>query len=581
VKLSKRSAVLVATGLTGAMALSACGGGSDDGGGDDNASGGSGRVVFGESTDFPENLFPLISAGNATSVANIEAELLPSAFDVQPDFSVTYNEDLLTSEPTLSTEGGTQVNVYEINPDAVWSDGTPITADDFEFSWNLQKNADPATGGCPDLLSTTGYEQIASVEGSGDENKTVTVTYTTPFSDWQSLWSGSSNPVFPAHVMDTDGDQAALCAAVAEGWPIAQGLPEDISGGPWQLKAENIDVGQQTVVLTPNPEWWGEPTGLEQLIIQNIGNDPTTAVQGLSNGEIGVIYPQPQLDLVDQIENLEPNVSSDVTFGLSFEHLDFNTQDPHLADIAVRQAFTRALDRQQIVDQTVGQFSSDAEVLGNRIYFNNQPQYEDTTPEEYKSQDTAGAKALLEGAGYTLGADGVYTHPQRGRLSIAIDTTVNNPLRQTTIEVMIPQLAAAGIEANFNGNPDIFAGPDKPTSLVAGGFQAAVFAWVGSPFRGATQSIYELPQGDNIGQNYSRQGTQEIDDLFAQFQSEPDPDAQAELGNQIDALLWEQVATVPLYQKPTFIAYQSNINGVEDNSTQSGPLWNASTWTVE
>jgi peptide/nickel transport system substrate-binding protein len=581
VKLSKRSAVLIATGVTGAMALSACGGGSDDGGGDDNASGGSGQVVFGESTDFPENLFPLISAGNATSVANINAELFPSAFDVQPDFSVTYDEDLLASEPTLSTEGGTQVNTYEINPDAVWSDGTPITADDFIFSYNMQKNADPATGGCPELLSTTGYEQIASVEGSGDDNKTVTVTYTTPYSDWQSLWSGSSNPVFPAHIMDTGGDQAALCATVAEGWPIAEGPPEGISGGPWQLLAENIDVGAQTVVLTPNPEWWGEPTGLERLIIQNIGNDPTTAVQGLSNGEIGVIYPQPQLDLVDQIQDLEPNVTSDVTFGLSFEHLDFNTTDPHLADLAVRQAFTRALDRQQIVDQTVGQFSSDAEVLGNRIYFNNQPQYQDTTPEEYKAADVAGAKQLLEGAGYTLGADGVYTHPQRGRLSIAIDTTVNNPLRQTTIEVMIPQLAAAGIEASFNANPDIFAGPESPTSLVAGGFQAAVFAWVGSPFRGATQSIYELPQGDNIGQNYSRQGTQEIDDLFAQFQTEPDPDAQAELGNQIDALLWEQVATVPLYQKPTFIAAQSNINGVEDNSTQSGPLWNASTWTVE
>ena len=579
-KLSKRSAVLIATGVTGAMALSACGGGSDDSGGDENASGGSGRVVFGESTDFPENLFPLISAGNATSVANIEAQLLPSAFDVQPDFSVTYNEDLLASEPSLSTEGGTQVNEYEINPDAVWSDGTPITADDFIFSYNMQKNADPATGGCPDLLSTTGYEQIASVEGSGDDNKTVTVTYTTPYSDWQSLWSGASNPVFPAHIMDTGGDQAALCATVAEGWPIAEGLPEDISGGPWQLKAENIDVGQQTVVLTPNPEWWGEPTGLEQLIIQNIGNDPTTAVQGLANGELGVIYPQPQLDLVDQIAELEPNVSSDVTFGLSFEHLDFNTTDPVLSSLAVRQAFTMALDRQEIVDQTVGQFSSDAEVLQNRIYFNNQPQYEDTAPDEYKEQNTEGARALLEGDGWVAGADGVYAKGGQ-RLAVQIDTTANNPLRQTTIEVMIPQLAEAGIEATFNANPDIFESAESPTSLEGGGFQAAVFAWVGSPFRGATQSIYSTPQGDNIQQNYSRQGTQEIDDLFAQFVSEPDPDAQTELGNQIDALLWGQVATVPLYQKPTFIAYQSSLSGVEDNSTQAGPLWNSETWTTE
>src|SRR3712207_8799240 len=75
--------------------------------------------------------------------------------------------------------------------------------------------------------------------------------------------------------------------------------------------------------------------------------------------------------------------------------------------------------------------------------------------------------------------------------------------------------------------------------------------------------------------------TPEIDALFAQFVSEPDTDAQVELGNQIDALLWGQVATVPLYQKPTFLAHQSTIEGPEDNSTEWGPLWNSETWTVQ
>jgi peptide/nickel transport system substrate-binding protein len=574
VKSRKRGAALLATGIAGAMVLSACGGGSSDSGGGESGSSGEGRVVFGESTDFPENLFPYIAAGNATSVANLLIRVLPGPYVVEPDFSVKWDEDLLASEPELDTANGGQVNTYVINPDAVWSDGTPITAEDFEFTWRANRSSDPADGGCASLLGTTGYEQIASVE-AGEDDKTVTVTYETPFSDWQSLFGN----LLPAHLMDNE-DPVALCDTITNGWPIADGIVGDISAGPWQIKKENIDVGGQIVVLTPNPEWWGEPTGLAQLVVQNIGNDPTTAVQGIQSGELGVIYPQPQLDLVGQIEGLEPNVSSDVTFGLSFEHLDFNTTYGPLSELAVRQAFTMALDRQEIVDQTVGQFSSDAEVLQNRIYFNNQPQYQDTAPDEYKTQNTELAKQTLEGAGWTLGSDGVYAKNGQ-RLTVQIDTTANNPLRQTTIEVMIPQLAEAGIEATFNANPDIFAGADKPTSLEAGGFQAAVFAWVGSPFRGATQSIYEQPQGDAIGQNYSRQGTQEIDDLFAQFQVEPDPDAQAELGNQIDALLWGQVATVPLYQKPTFIAYQSSISNVEDNSTQAGPLWNSETWTVQ
>ncbi len=574
-KLSKRSAVLIATGMAGAMALSACGGGSsDNGGGGGDASSGSGRVVYGESTDFPENLYPYIAAGNATSVANLLIRVLPSAFVIQPDFSVTYDENLLTEEPTLDDNGGTQVNTYTISPDAVWSDGTPITAADFEFTWKASRSGDPADGGCASTLSTTGYEQIESVE-AGEDDKTVTVTYSSPYADWQALFGN----ILPAHLMDNE-DPVALCDTLTAGWAISDGIVGDISGGPWQIKKENIDVGGQIVVLTPNPEWWGEPTGLAQLVVQNIGNDPTTAVQGIQSGELGVIYPQPQLDLVNQVEGLKPNVNSSVSFGLSFEHFDFNTTDPLLADPVVRQAFGMALDRQKIVDQTVGQFSSDAEVLNNRIYFNNQPQYKNTAPEQYQSQSVDKAKQALEADGYVLGADGVYAKNGQ-RLSFQIDTTANNPLRQTTIEVAIPQLAEAGIEATFNANPDIFAGADKPTSLEAGGFQVALFAWVGSPFVSSTQSIYSTPVGDNVQQNYSRTGTPEIDALYDELVSEPDPDKQAELGNQIDALLWDQLATIPLYQKPTFLAWQNSINNVEDNASQAGPLWNSEQWTVQ
>ena len=571
-KLSKRSAMLIATGVAGAMALTACGGGSSSSGRGDGETG-TGRVVFGEPTAFPENIYPFIAAGNSTATQTIIGRVLPSAYNVAADFSVAWDENVLASEPTLDSGSGSQVNTYEINPDAVWSDGTPITADDFAFTWKANRSADPADGGCASVLSTNGYANIASVEGSGDDNKTVTVTYAEPYSDWQSLFS----TFLPAHLMDSE-DPTALCDTITNGFPIAEGVIDDISAGPFQVKRENIDVGSQIVVLTPNPEWWGEPAELAQLIIQNIGNDPTTTVQGLSNGELGVVYPQPQLDLIDQLDGLAPNVENQITFGLPFEHVDFNTSDPLLSSLPVRQAFAMALDRQEIVDQTVGQFSSDAQVLDNRLYVNNQPEYVDNAPEEYKEQNVDQARALLEGDGWVAGSDGIYAKGGQ-RLAIQIDTTANNPLRQTTIEVMIPQLAEAGIEATFNANPDIFAGADKPTSLEAGGFQAALFAWVSTPFVSSNQSIYYSPE-NGLGQNYSRIGTPEIDDLLSQMVSEPDPDAAADLANQVDTALWAQMATLPLFQKPTVIAYQSTITGVEDNSSQAGPLWNSETWAV-
>jgi peptide/nickel transport system substrate-binding protein len=341
---------------------------------------------------------------------------------------------------------------------------------------------------------------------------------------------------------------------------------------------KNIDAGAQALVLTPNPKWWGTKATLSQLVIQEVGNDPSKNVQGIQNQELGVIYPQPQIDMVSQLNGLKPNVTTKITFGLSFEHLDFNTQDKNLADINVRKAIAMALDRQTIVDQTVGQFSSDAQVLNNRLYVNNQPEYKDNAPAQYKKADPAGAKALLQQSGYTLGSDGIFTG-KNGKLAIQIDTTPNNPLRETTIEVMIPMLKAAGIQATFNANPDIFGDTDKPTSLVAGGFQAALFAWVSTPFVSSNQSIYYSP-ANGLGQNYTRAGTPEIDALLAKMVAEPDPAKTADLANQVDKALWDQMYTLPLFQKPTIIAYQSNIKNVQDNSSQTGPLWNSEKWAL-
>jgi peptide/nickel transport system substrate-binding protein len=579
--MSKRSAALVATGIAGAMVLAACSGGGSSSGGGGGGGGGaaSGRVVYGEPTDWPENLMPLISAGNATSTADIEVGIFPEAYLIQPDLSVKYNNELFTSEPTSQVSGNSQTVTYKVNPKANWSDGKPINADDFKYTWQIQKSTDPKAGGCPALLSTTGYSQISSVTGA-DNGKTVTVKLSPPFADWKSLFSGTANPIFPAHVMDK-GDPKANCDYITKGWPTAQGFPGDISGGPYQLKKSNINNGQQIAVETPNPNYYGQKPRIAQLVIQEIGNDPTTAVQGLKSGELNVIYPQPQLDLVGQVKKLAPNITSKISFGLTWEHLDFNTTDPNLKDIKVRQAFAMALDRQTIVDQTVGQFSSDAQVLNNRIWLNTQPQYQDNAPEQYKKQNTAQAKALLESDGYKLGADGIYAKNGR-KLSFKIDTTEQNPLRQQTIQVMIPMLKQAGIQASFNANPDIFAGPDKPTSLIAGGFQVALFAWVGTPFISSQPPIYESPQAaGGVQQNYSRIGNSQIDALLKTWQTQTDEKKIADIGNQIDKLLWDQMATLPLYQKPTFVGYSSNLKGVQDNPTSQGILWNANTWTKQ
>jgi peptide/nickel transport system substrate-binding protein len=575
VKLSKRSAVLIATGITGAMVLSACGGSSSNSSSSSGSGGsGSGSVTFGAPDDWPQNLLPYISAGNVTTVQDMLGRVLPSVYIIQPDLTVKYDEELLASEPQNGVVNGVQTTTYKLNPNAVWSDGTPINADDFSYTWHVSTS--PDKGGCPENLSTAGLTNIKDITGS-DNGKTVTVTYASPFADWQSLFSGSQ-PLLPGHLMAA-ADNAAQCATFAAGWSTADGLPKDVSGGPWQLKKENIDNGAQTVVLTPNPTYWGAKPKLERLIIQAVGSDASVQVQGLQNGELDVVYPQPQLDLVNQVKDLAPDITSGINFGLTFEHLDFNTSDPQLSDINVRRAFAMALNRQEIVDQTVGQFSSDAQVLNNRMYVNNQPQYQDTAPQQYKSQNVAAAKALLEQSGYTLGSDGIYAKGGQ-KLSFKIDTTQNNPLRQTTIDVMAQQLKAAGIAVTANPNADIFAGPDKPTSMNSGGFQISLFAWVSAPFVTSQVAAYQSPSR-GLGSNYSRAGSPQIDALLDKMSTDLEPAQQAADANAADALLWDQMATIPLYQKPTFLGYRSTLQSVIDNPSIQRPTWNSEDWAVK
>jgi peptide/nickel transport system substrate-binding protein len=562
-----RRKALIASAAIITMTAAACGGSDNNSGGGGGGGGGvtGGQLVYGFETAFPENLFPLIAAGNSVATAYAEIRVLPQVYRVYPDFTVKPDNDLIVGEPSTETTNGKQVITYKINPAAAWSDGDPLDAKDFEFSWRLQRSADPAKGGCPDVISTTGYDQIESVEGA-DNDKTVTVTLK-PFVDWKSLFA--SGQLMPQHIMDK-GDPKANCAAMVKGWKTSEGVP--VSAGPFLLDKSGIDVNKKTMVLTRNEKYWGVKPKLDRLILQGIGNDPGVSVKALRNNEVQMIYPQPQLDLVKNIKDLEPNITSKTNFGLSFEHLDINTTDELLGQKVVRQAIAYALNRPDIVAKTVGQFDSRAQVLNNRYFVNNQPEYEDTSGGLYDKQDIAKATSLLEGAGFAKGSDGIYAKGGK-KLSFELMTTQANPLRENTIDVITQQLKPAGIQIRKFLNPDIFAGKEKPRSLEGGEFQIALFAWVSSPFVSGNQSIYVSPKGANIGQNYSRAGDPKVDALFPQLNAATDSAQVKDLGNQIDKQLWQDLYTIPLYQKPTFIAYSSNFTNIEENASSAGPLW--------
>jgi peptide/nickel transport system substrate-binding protein len=87
-----------------------------------------------------------------------------------------------------------------------------------------------------------------------------------------------------------------------------------------------------------------------------------------------------------------------------------------------------------------------------------------------------------------------------------------------------------------------------------------VFSWIGTPFPiSSSKSIYAMPQGEEIQQNFARVGSQEIDDLFDEATQTLDPVQARELANQIDALIWEEVHSLTLYQRPDIKAAKETL----------------------
>ncbi|MGH3515979.1 MAG: ABC transporter family substrate-binding protein [Haloechinothrix sp.] len=579
----KSNAVRLAALMAGAaLVLSACGGdGNGDGDGEDGAQTGAafadcdanpnecnsapadqlqdgGEIAFALEKNIAN--WNLVSAeGNVFETGLALKGVLPYTFVGLPDLTAAMNEELLVSAEQTSEEP--QTIVYQIQPDAKWSDDTPITAEDFIYNWKIQNGED-----CPDCAaaSTAGYDQVESVEGSED-GKTVTVTFATPFTDWQSLWS-SAGAMYPAHIAAEQGDIDSP-EGLAESFAWFGKTVPTYSGGPYQV--EDFQ-NNQSLTLTPNEQYWGEKPRLDRLIFRVIteaAQEPTA----LQNNEVQVIYPQPQVDLVQQVKNI-PNVSSFIGLGLSWEHFDFNLENEFLAEKPLREALFTAIDRQAIIDKTVGQFTDKVEPLNNHNFMPEQEGYADVVSATGQGGgDVEAAKKILTDAGYQIEGDQLVDPDGENVPDMRIRYTTGNQIRQDQSELFAQAAKQLGVTV------EVVPTDDLGGTLSEGDFDVIVFAWVSSPFPYA--GGVQLWTSDSES-NFGRYSNAEVDTLLAEAASETDKAVATEKLNEANRIMAEDAYVLPLYQKPTFIAAHDNIANIRNNSTLDGPLYNVAEWGI-
>lgn len=595
-----RAASLIAVSATAALLLAACGGGSagDEPGSSPSTQdfdpGAVGR------TDEPYNR-PMVTdigeiavtvdegfqdynnnTGAANSLANVYVLplLQPSPYFVDEQLNLRVDKDYMDAITVVSTNP--QVVEWKWRQDAVWSDGRPVGCKDMYLLW-LAANTTVRDGAAQIFDSPpTGYDRISRLDCTPD-GKTVTATFSTPFADYRGLFSTAlqaGSQLVPAHILeqrtgiaditeiDPKVDTPELRKAgqfFTTGW---NGFDPAValSAGPYRIESSTRN---DTTVLVRNDRWWGNPGGPAKLTVTAV-TDSQANVQKLLNKEAQVIGPQAESAVAEQIRAQGGEFTVFAQGGQTYEHIDFQMTKPLFRDNPeLRRAVATCLDRQDIVDKLIRSVDPNAQALGNFLFQPNEAGYTDHYT-DLGVGDVAAAKAIMEGGGWTLGPDGVYA-----KNGVRAGFKLGHKLvdrRNQTVQLAAASCKPAGIEIIDDPAEDF-----NDRRLPAGDFDAALFAWVGSPIKSSATANY-LSRERGGTNNYNNYNNPEVDELLLTSDAELNFAKRTLLLNEADTVMAADLHSIPLFQLTDFAAADRAITPVSYLGFSGGPLWNAFAW---
>jgi peptide/nickel transport system substrate-binding protein len=534
---------------------------------------------------------------STNDVANIYVDNLvqPGTFfvnDVNNVTKVQLDGDLMSSVKVVSNTP--QVIQYNINPKAVWQDGAPVDCADFYLQW-LAGNA---TSG--DLVAAfqnalTGYDHVGGVACSNN-NKTVTVTFSKQWADWQGLFGN----MVPAHVLtkaigitddqltklnDSNAADKATLLKVADFYSgganadhgfAGINLANDLSAGPYMIQSAD---GKADSILVRNPKWWGNPAGPSKVDIRT-NTDDQSAYQQLQNKEIQVEGGQPDAAVAQEVNASGGQYKLITGIGVTYEHLDYNAANPVFKQYPeLRKALSDCVNRQDVITKVIADVDPAIKPLGMVLFLPNEASYQDHYANTGHG-DEAAAKQVLTAAGWTMGASGYMTKGgQTATITIGHKT---NDRREQTVQAIQAECKQAGIQIQ-DFTSDGFNGKDLP----AGNYQVALFAWTGSPFKSGLDGIYQTKSGGLGQSNYQGYSDPKVDALFQKADGELDFATRAKELTQADQYIAQDGFTLPLFTLPEFAVTDGTVmamgdNGqkvdLSDNEASSGVVWNTYAW---
>jgi peptide/nickel transport system substrate-binding protein len=256
----------------------------------------------------------------------------------------------------------------------------------------------------------------------------------------------------------------------------------------------------------------------------------------------------------------DPNFKVYRTPAESIKHFPINNERPYFADKRCRQAMMYALDRQRIIDDL---WNGAAEIAHSNIPPSSEYYKADLKQYEF---DPEKAKALLDEAGWTVGADGI-REKDGEKFSFTCTTIAGDQARKAIAELAQQLLREVGIEMQLAEGPvaEILEG------MRAGNLECAIFNWTYNS--GALEPDPTDTLTSSGGNNFPHFKNAEMDELCAQGLQLVDPAERKPIYDRIQELFVEEVPVLYLQFDTWMLPFATRIDGLPDSTANTYPLY--------
>ena len=496
------------------------------------------ELVFNLGAD-PETIDPTINTASEASTVILNAFECLMTLDENDNAVEGAAESVEVSEDGL-------VYTIKLRKDGKWSDGEPVVADNFKYSWIRALTKENAAEYAYQLFYIKNAEKYYNGELSADEvgikvidDYTLEVTLEAPTTYFKQLLA------FPTYAPLRED----IVSADPDGWATK---PETyVTNGAFKLVQWDM---KDQLVFEKNENYWNKDSIKLDKLTFKLVTDETTAYSELQAGNFDVVNSVPPNEIEPGKEaglvHVSPKLGT-YYFGINVGKQDNMSDDVKevLSNKLVRQAINLAIDRQEIIDN-VGKAEQVPAYSFVPQGITDENGNEFASKEYYDPSDMEGniakAKELLKEAGYENG-EGIPT----------IELMYNSEGQHKDICQIIQQnWAEIGVNVELtNQEWAVFLNTRQQ-----GDYEIARHGWVGDYIDPMTFLDLWTTDGGNNDAGFSNA---RYDELIAAAKVETDSDKRNELLRQAEDILMDEMPILPIYYYTTVTAANENVKGVQ------------------